>query len=182
MHRRIKGLGLGLIGGVAGLAAMQLAHRIMKPAVKRVAPPPVLVTPRRRSMSLIGPHHQIDESATDALGRIVYSKVTHRVPSSRVKSGLSWGVHLGHGLTLAGLYGVVRGRPLRVPHAIGSGALFGLVLWLVGDELVVPLLGLADRPSTYAAVRHVDSLVAHLAYGITTAAAANALARGPLRP
>jgi len=162
----------GLVGGAAGLAMMQLAHAAMKPLVKRARSKPAEPD---RSISLVGDHHRRDEGATDALGRIAYTTITHREPSDRTKAALSWAVHLAYGLAMASLYGAVRGRPLRASHAVGSGALFALGLWLVGDELAVPLLGLADKPTAYPAIRHVDSLVAHLAYGITTATTANTL-------
>ena len=64
----------------------------------------------------------------------------------------------------ARLKGVLRG-------AVGGVA--GAV-WAAADELVVPLLGLADRPTVVHATRHAPALIGHLGYGVATAAAAPA--------
>jgi hypothetical protein len=55
------------------------------------------------------------------------------------------------------------------------GAVFGVGLWLIGDELALPLLGLSDKPTAYHPTRHVQSLAAHLGYGVATAATTRAL-------
>lgn len=120
-------------------------------------------------MSLIGPQHARDESATDALGRILYERVAARPPSPRMSKILSWGVHVSYGLLVATAFGAVRGRRAR---PFSDGLLFGTGLWLLGDELAVPLLGLSDKPSVYHPTRHLQSLVSHLAFGVATAAVA----------
>ena len=125
-------------------------------------------------MSPLGLRHRPDESATDALGRIVYEKILRRPPSRRVQQALSWAIHIGYGLALAGVVAAI-GRPSR--RALGTGALLGAALWLFGDELAVPLLGLADRPTAYPPARHAQSLLQHLGYGVATVAATRALAR-----
>lgn len=123
-------------------------------------------------MSLIGTHHRDAESATDALGRISYEKLAHREPSAKAKNVLSWAFHLGFGLANAAVFGALRGEERR--HALRDGAIFGAVLWLVIDELAVPLLGLADKPTEYHPTRHLQSLASHLGYGLATASVAKA--------
>jgi hypothetical protein len=71
---------IGTVGGVAGLAAMQLVHALSRPLVKNARP---ANSSRRAAWSLVGTHHQPGESATDALGRIAYQGVTGREPSPR---------------------------------------------------------------------------------------------------
>jgi hypothetical protein len=179
MHPRIQGLKLGLLGGMAGLAVMQLAQWMMHPLVKPRARRPTDVFATERSMSPLGVHHLPDEGATDAIARIAYQRVAHRQPSKQLKSALSWGVHVGYGLLVASLYGALRTperqRRHSVRDAIRRGAVFGAGLWLLGDELAVPLLGLTDKPTAYHPSRHIQSLVGHLGYGVATAATARAL-------
>jgi hypothetical protein len=178
MQRRIEGVKRGLLAGAAGLGAMQLAHWITRPLVRRRAPRPGDVFATERAMSPLGLHHLPDEAATAALGRLAYQRVVHRPPPARLKPVLSWAVHVGYGLVVAALYGALRtpGRRRRPTRdATASGALFGLGLWLVGDELALPLLGLADKPSAYHPTQHARSLVEHLAYGVATATSARAL-------
>jgi hypothetical protein len=174
MQRR-NGFAIGVVGGAAGLAAMELTraitHPVMPPARK---PGHVFATDGDRSMSPLGPRNRPDESATDTLGRIVYEKVLRRPPSSRTQKVLSWAIHIGYGLAWAGVFGAF-GRPAR--RALRTGALFGAALWLFGDELAVPLFGLSDKPTTYHPARHAQSLLQHLGYGVATTAVTRALAR-----
>jgi len=183
MHDRIKGFGLGLLGGVAGLVGMRLAQRLAAPIVKPRAPgsTDVFVT---ESTSLLGWRHGPDEAANEALARIAYEALLHRAPSTRTKQRLAWLFHVGYGLLMAALYGALappsgRGARRRPGHAtrraVRSGAAFGAALWLVGDELALPLLGLSDKPTAYHPTRHLQALAAHLGYGVATAATTQAL-------
>ena len=49
----------------------------------------------------------------------------------------------------------------------GTGGGYGAAVWLIGDEAVVPLLGLSKPPSQYPASTHVYALASHLVYGLT---------------
>src|SRR5262245_36597656 len=122
MDRTSKNFSLGVIGGIAGLAAMELAQRLMKPFVKTRAPRPTDVFASERNISPLGSHHGPDEDATTAVARIGYEKVVGRAPSPAVQRALSLAVHIGYGLAWAGLVGIVLARPR---HAVGAGALFG---------------------------------------------------------
>jgi uncharacterized membrane protein YagU involved in acid resistance len=136
------------------------------------APKPTDPRLTERTISLVGPQHRRDESSTDALGRLAYAKLTGREPSPAAKRALSWAVHIGYGLLVAAGYAALRGGATR--HALRDGALFGTGLWLLGDEVAVPLLGLADKPTAYPPSRHAQSLAQHLGFGIATAATAHA--------
>ncbi|HEX3476964.1 MAG TPA: hypothetical protein VHT91_18195 [Kofleriaceae bacterium] len=172
-------LAYGLLGGAAGLLAMELVQRATAPLVKRVARPAGEPSTARPSISVIGVHHDPDESQTDALGRIAYQTVTGRMPSPRTQRTLSWAVHIGYGLAVASLYGVIRGgRDRGVTRAVLGGALFGAGLWLIGDELAAPLLGLSDNPTRYPVTRHLQSLAQHLGFGVATAATTGVLLDG----
>jgi hypothetical protein len=176
---RIK-LGYGLLGGAAGLLAMELVKRVTAPLVKDRARRPAGDDPTARdSMSVLGRQHGPEESATDALGRIAYENLVGRAPSPQTRRTLSWAIHIGYGLFVASLYGAVRGgRDRGATRSAISGALFGAGLWLLGDELAVPLLGLTDKPTSYPAGSHLQSLVEHLGFGVATAAATGALLDG----
>lgn len=180
MRNLRKQLGYGLLGGAAGLVAMELVKRATAPLVKRRAPRSAgEPSTARSSISVIGAHHGPEESATDALGRIVYQTVTGRTPSPDTRRQLSWVVHIGYGLAVASLYGVIGGgRDRSVARAVLGGALFGAGLWLFGDELAVPLLGLSDRPTSYPVTSHLQSLAQHLGFGVATAATTGVLLDG----
>ena len=64
---------------------------------------------------------------------------------------------------MGGVYGAVRGG-VRFPDLV-AGLVYATGLWLVGDELVVPLLGLQSGPTAASLVQHFNRLAAHLIYG-----------------
>jgi len=178
MEHMLRKLVPGLIGGIAGLAAMRLAQQLVAPFVRQRAPRATDVFATARSISLIGPHHNLDEAANDAIARIAYEKLARREPSDEQKRALSRLVHIGYGLAIATLYAAFqRSRPRRklFTRAVRSGARLGVALWLFGDELAIPLLGLADKPTAYHPTRHLQSLVAHVGYGVATATTTRAL-------
>jgi hypothetical protein len=173
-------LGDGLLGGAAGLVAMELVKRLTAPLARRRAPRPVTDDlTARSSTSVVGRHHTPEESATDALGRILYESVAGHPPSPATKRKLSWAVHIGYGLVVASIYAAVRGgRDRRAAGAVAGGALFGAGLWLLGDELMVPMLGMSDKPARYPVSSHLQSLAQHIGFGVATAAATRALLDG----
>jgi hypothetical protein len=50
-------------------------------------------------------------------------------------------------------------------------------MWILGDELAVPALGLAEGPRKYPVRQHVHRLGSHLAYGLAAAFTTSALHR-----
>jgi putative membrane protein len=53
--------------------------------------------------------------------------------------------------------------------AVGSagGLLFGSAVWLIADEIGVPLAGFASNPTDYPISRQASALASHLIYGLT---------------
>lgn len=150
---------------------MELVRRTTAGWVKKKPHEPMDVFATGRTISPFGVHHQPDESATDALGRIAYEKVTGNTPSESTKRELSWAVHIAYGVVVAATFVALR----RHPRVLRDGFWFGAALWLFGDELVVPLLGLADKPTAYHPTQHAQSFAQHIGFGVTTAAATRAL-------
>ncbi len=185
--RLMSGL-FGLAGGVAGLVAMKYAMKLAAKAGLEAKPEPAPPRPAaqryeaalggekpasadegsKRSMSLVGTQHEPNEQAPAAVGRILYEKIRGRAPDKQTRARLGTGVHLGYGLIMAGLYGLVRG-PRDGLDALG-GLAFAIGLFVLGDELAVPLLGLADAPTEMPLREHGKYLAAHVAYGMATAA------------
>lgn len=166
-----RGFALGAMGGIAGLLAM----RVYWASIKRVTG----FDPRKTGhdmegdtphqlddISLIGQHHKKDESSTAAIGRIAYETIMGRTPDQQTRSALSYGVHWLISLSIAGLYGALRHEE-STPDLLG-GALLGTGLWALGDEGLMPLLGLTDGPTAYSLDLHAHGLGAHLAYGLAT--------------
>jgi hypothetical protein len=184
----LTGLLLGASGAVVGLAAMRLYWLHAAPLLKQM---PTTLPPSRKTQSGLGPglplddisivgkQHREDESSTAAVGRIAYEGATGHPPDDRTRSRLSYGVHWSYGILMGGLYGMLR-RSAGFPDLPG-GLLYSTGLWLFGDELAVPLLGLQGGPTAASPSDHANRLGAHLAYGVATAATTQAMLAGSAR-
>lgn len=129
-------------------------------------------------ISPLGQTHENGESSTAALGRYLYTALTHRVPEPGTRAALSEGVHWGMGVFSGAAYGALLARRPGPPSGLAvSGLLWGAALWLVMDETVTPLLGLQDGPRAGDARTHGNRLGAHLGYGLGLGLCAAALNR-----
>jgi uncharacterized membrane protein YagU involved in acid resistance len=48
----------------------------------------------------------------------------------------------------------------------GRGVAYGAAVWLFGDEIAVPALGLSKGPTEYPAKLHADVFFKHLVFGL----------------
>ena len=74
--------------------------------------------------------------------------------------------HYAFGASTGAFYGAVL-ELVRLLRS-GLGLPFGLSVWAVADEGVVPGLGLSKWPSEYPLSVHGYALASHLVYGLTT--------------
>lgn len=84
-------------------------------------------------------------------------------------------VHYAFGAATGALYGLLAHRWPVV--ASGWGVPYGLTVWLMADEIVLPVLGLAHGPRAYPWTTHAEMFAAHVVFGSTTHAAASELRR-----
>ncbi len=168
---RWQGFVLGVAGSIVGLLAMRLYSQHIAPLVKRdeaekdnsqSAEPPQPLD----DIAVLGKQYQKGESSTAALGRIFYTAVTGSEPQTdELKTALSYLIHWYYGLLQGGLYGAWSADR----SALSSGLLYATGLWLVGDEIVVPVLGLQSGPTAVSPQTHFNRFGAHLFYGLGTA-------------
>jgi uncharacterized membrane protein YagU involved in acid resistance len=155
----------GLVAGLAGALAQDLffalTKKLMPPTPKDAFSPPEL--------------EQQDETATQTVSRRVVEGLAQRGPV-RNKELAGAVVHYAFGSAWGGLYGVAAGslRPLR---SASGGALFGLFVWSVSDNLILPAFRLSAWPQRYALKNHVYAVLAHVVYGAAASASLNALTR-----
>lgn len=82
-------------------------------------------------------------------------------------------VHYALGIMPGALYGPLR---QRVPGlSAGRGLVYGLGLFLMNDELLNPILGLASGPTAYPWQAHARGLISHLVVGVATDVGMDAL-------
>lgn len=185
---RIDGFLRGAVGSVAGLAAMALFFR----AAKALSNGEEVEAEGRDTndgqtedfierhhalddISVAGPQAEEGEPATETVGRIGYETVTGHDPDEETKHRLGQAVHWGYGILLGSVYGGLREKA-EAPDLLG-GLGYGTAAWVIGDELMVPLLGLAEGPTSHGWTDHAKALGAHLVYGAATSTATHALKR-----
>lgn len=180
---RWEGFLTGVAGGVVGLLAMRYYWQEVAPEIEHqygpeTGGPDAGVYPSflklDRPYYFGGRRYRDGESATAALGRLLYKSLTGSEPQAEeTKQLLSYLVHWGYGMLQGGRYGLRRRKaPL---FDFGGGLNHAVRLWLLGDEMMVPMLGLQSGPTTIAPVQHVNRLGAHLFYGWATALATKLL-------
>ena len=72
-------------------------------------------------------------------------------------------VHFAFGAIVGAIYGAL--AEVAPVITTGMGTLYGTAVWLLGDELAVPQLGLAPAPQTMPAKEHVKYWAMHAVYG-----------------
>lgn len=110
----------------------------------------------------------------EAPAQVIVSKAARalHVDPGEHKERLGQAVHYGLGIGPGALYGALHSRAPAI--ATGRGSFFGLSLFLLQDEGLNTVLGLAGKPQEYPWQAHARGLVSHLVYGLVT----DALFRG----
>ena len=177
-----KNLLLGAAGAVVGVCAMDAYFKLLKRRSSRSgdnAGEEARSEESRHALddiSIAGIKKREKEPATATLGRLGYHAVKGRDPDRETSRRLSTAIHWAYGVAVGGLYGLLRGddrAALDIPAGLGYGA----ALWLIGDEVMVPVLGLSEGPTAHAPADHLKALGAHLVYGVATSATTQALHR-----
>lgn len=153
-RRRRRSLAVDLLGGIAsGLFAswvMERAHkRIWRFGSKRVL--------EREKQAMAG------EPATIKVAETVAKPLGKRLSREEKKKGGEL-VHYGYGAAWGAAFGVLSRRLDLGPL---GGTLFGVALWLVSDELLVPLFGFSKSPREYPGTVHLKGLASHVVYGLS---------------
>jgi putative membrane protein len=165
----LTGIIIGAIGGLAGTSAMNEAQRAWTHAVDGEA-----------AESAAGKHDARDwqersegQNSNEIAAQVLANRIVGR-PLNRSELAVAAPlIHYSFGAAMGALYGAYLGR--RTQHGTGIG--FGLAVWLLADEIAMPLLGLSDSTLRRPFEQHLQSMAAHVVFGMTTEAARAALER-----
>lgn len=165
MRRRVSPVGAlfrGMAAGVVGTFTQDLYFRAMK-RVKPRTPREVFQPPE--------PEQQ-DEQAVQTVARRFVEGMMARPLREEHKRRAGVIVHRAFGAGWGGLWGLVRESVPAVasPTPIGLAGLtgFSALVWMVGDNLILPAFRLAAWPQRYAPALHAYAFGAHVAYGLGT--------------
>ena len=115
------------------------------------------------------PARAIGNASDDATARIataVASKAGYSLTDPRAKQIAGEFVHLAFGAFNGAIYGAAVEVEPRL--RAGAGVPFGLAVWALADEGIVPALGLSRPPRESSAGLHAYSFMSHVIYGVTT--------------
>jgi putative membrane protein len=168
----IRGLAAGLLAGCAASWVMNnfQQRRPVKSAAASNDDPSNAgqETKSRKTQQTKGLHQSddADENATVKTAQRISREVFKHNLTSTEKKLAGPAVHYAYGSLVGALYG---GLAEFLPGvSAGMGLPFGFALWVLGDEIAVPALGLAKAATEYPPEVHADALAAHLMYGVTT--------------
>jgi putative membrane protein len=170
------GLLAGAVAGVAGSLAMNQFQRVAASAGGgREAPDATIGIPRTgRGPQPAQALGNASDDATAKLANSVTSAVGKPLTNPRAKQMAGEVVHLAFGALNGALYGALIEMNPRLRS--GAGVPFGLAVWAIADEGIVPALGLSRSPRDTSPGLHAYSVASHAIFGATTE-----LVRGALR-
>lgn len=145
-----------LAGAVAGAAAIWVADKLDQAIYRAGGPEGVRKTEAARPGGM-DPAHVLAKRAADAAGVDVGDPKDN--PAGHT-------IHYGIAAGLGALYGLLRGMAPGV--STGRGALFGIVAFVLQDEIGNTVLGTAGNPLSYPVRDHVRGAAAHTLFGIVT--------------
>jgi putative membrane protein len=176
-----KGLAAGLAGGLVASWVMNQFQKIWSRETEGVEKPH-----GAQSLKPSGGHMAVEEmkrepeanteeqeDATEKLASAISENILQHQLTKDEKKLAGAAVHYAFGTMMGAAYGVAAEFVPQV--GTGVGLPFGAVFWVVGDEVAVPLLGLAEAPTEYPLSTHAYALCSHLVYGLTTEAVRRAL-------
>lgn len=105
------------------------------------------------------------DDATERLANAISVKAFDRELTKGEKDAAGTAFHYAMGATSGALYGAV--AEVSPGATAGAGLPFGVAVWLIADEGIVPAAGLSKRPSEYPLSIHAYSLSSHLVFGLT---------------
>lgn len=171
-----KGLAAGVIGGLAGGFVMNRFQSLWSSLIGDEQDSEQAHSPKQSGQKLERARQQqstIDAPATVKLASTISEDVFDHELDKGEKEAAGAAVHYGFSLVTGGIYGAV--AELSPVAAIGSGVPFGAAVWLVADEITLPLVGLSKGPTAYPLSKHVYSLASHIVYGLATEATRRAV-------
>jgi len=169
----LKGLAAGVVGGLVASVVMNrfqalLSKRLAGEERSHGAQSLQQGTPQQgvgRELEAEGKDEPEDD-ATERLANAISVGVFRHELTEQEKELAGTALHYAMGTTSGALYGAV--AELVPAATAGAGLPYGLAVWLVADEGIVPAAGLSKSPAEYPLWIHVYSLSTHLVYGLTT--------------
>jgi uncharacterized membrane protein YagU involved in acid resistance len=122
-----------------------------------------------------GDHTTRREPATQHMADALWRAVTGSDVPRDKKAVAGVAMHYAFGAACGTLWGVY--SSLRSRSALPEGVLYGVIIWLLGDEMFFRLAKMSPQAEKVPLSEHLQALGAHLVYGAGTAAVTGRLGR-----
>ena len=164
----INGVMAGAVAGVAGALAMNQFQRIAaRLGGGREAADATIGLPRTgRGPQPAQALGNASEDATTRVADVAASTAGYPLTTARSRQVGGEFVHLAFGAITGAAYGAAVELDPRTRSAVGIP--FGIAVWALADEGVVPALGLKRSPREASVTLQGYSLASHIVYGATT--------------
>jgi len=156
------GIIAGVIGGLVGTWAMSEFQGMWSRVIDGEEPQ----SPGGRHDARDWQERHEDQNANEITAQVIARQTINRPLTREELAVAAPMVHYAFGGTMGALYGGLREVSPAVRKLGGPG--WGAAVWIGGDEIAMPLLGLADRDKDYPLEAHAQSFAAHIVYGVTT--------------
>ena len=154
----------GATGAVAGAGATWAMHTVTDYLARKQGKQRKIDKIRSRERPT---EEVVVDRASKALGMHL-----KRGQRRRAAKGVKWALGVGSGVATAWAR-----RRMGAADSLGRGALFGLVTFLITDELLKPMVGAAESPREYPWQFHVRRMIGHTTYGLVNAGVRKAVSR-----
>jgi uncharacterized membrane protein YagU involved in acid resistance len=108
---------------------------------------------------------QSEPTTYKAADEIAKATTGHKVPREYKPTAGSL-VHYAFGGAVGAIYGAATATMPEVASV--AGLPFGVAVWIVADEIGVPLSGLSKPPTAYPLKDHASAFASHVVYGVVT--------------
>jgi hypothetical protein len=167
-----KAAGRGLFAGLVGTAAMtafqtQVAPRLPIPEGPKLADKEPNYPPEPHARKLPATDLTAERLSKGFAKRPLTGERLHQAGNLiHFAFGSGWGL----------AWALARRAPLRAGKpTFVRGLLFGTAVWMIADNVLLPIMRIGSWPNRYGAGVHAKALLAHLVYGAATGAALGAL-------
>lgn len=154
------------IGAVAGLAGGLAASFVMNQVMAHLSGTHRGTDPQRSKQFLAARKKR--SQAADPTGRaaeVVARNLLGRPLTQREREISGPLVHYIFGAVAGAAYGVTAEAQPKM--TIGRGVPYGIAIWLFGDEIAVPALGLKPNSTEASLEAHGAMFASHVVYGLT---------------
>lgn len=158
---------IGFAGGLLGGLAMNLFARAVTAAANGREATGAAPGHDRLGRGVQPPQADgpAEDDATVRVGTAAYGALTGGTPIRTTRSWLGTAVHYAFSGTVGSCYAAMAER-LPLIRA-GHGTAYGTAVWIVADELFMPLLGLSRGPRHLSLGVHAYAVAGHCVYGLT---------------